>query len=124
MTTKNTKPELAVPDSVQQLPYGAEVMFFEKGIEAYEAYGLNTQIEIKLPNGMVQKATVRSTQVAPLIELIVSNGHRYVSNYGQAYTAGHLVKSLTKDTGVDVLDVTKLYTGVLVFVDNTVSPTP
>lgn len=131
MASKSTTPTFTLPSGVNQVPYGAEVMFFEKGVDAYEQFRLGSEIEVKTAEGTVYKSTVRSTQVSSLIELIVGNGHRHILTYGQLYTAGHLVRLLTEQSGESVIDVSKLYTGVLVQFQmpspipvSPVSPTP
>lgn len=115
---KSTTPTLTAPASTTGLPSGADIAFFEKGIDAYERLRLNGDVEIKMPDGSVQKGTVRSVQVGPLIDLLQSYGHQHVSVYGtgRMYTANSLIQALTAEAGVDVLDVTKLYTAIMVLI--------
>ncbi|PZP71752.1 hypothetical protein [Methylorubrum populi] len=113
MATAKT-PTLTAPAGVTNLPYGGEVAFFERGVDAYERLRLNGEVEIKMPDGSTRKGTVRGTQVAPLIDLIMSYGSRHVSFYNSVYSANGLIQTMTDVAPEAVLDVTKLYTAVLV----------
>lgn len=98
-------------------PYGGAPAFvFLAGIDFYDKVRLSQEIELKLDDGTVRKATVQSKTVAPLIDLIVANGSQAVQAIGRSYSASSLVQLLTDQVPEDVLDVTKLYTAVQVIV--------
>lgn len=115
---------LTAPSTMTSVPVGTDVAFFEPGISAYERLRLNGDVEIKLANGDVRKGTVRAMQVGPLIDLIVTYGSRHALSYGQTYSANGLVQSMTEAAGGEVVDVTKLYTVVMVQVQMEPSQMP
>jgi len=126
MATAKPTNTLTAPSTLNALPFGSDVVFFEAGVGAYERLRTNGEVEIKMPDGTSRKGTVRAMTVAPLIDLIVGQGSRHASvlGTGQIYSANSLVQSLTAEAGVDVLDVTKLHTAVTVMVQPETTMTP
>ena len=114
MAAKSSTPSFTIPGSGVSLPPGAEVAVFDKGITLFEGLKLNGEIELKLADGTTKKGVVKGLKVDTLVDLLQFFGPQSVYSYGRVYTAVGLIQALTEAAGVEVLDVTKLYTAVVV----------
>jgi hypothetical protein len=116
MASKSTTPTLKVPGYTGTVPSGANVVIFEKGVDAYERLRLNGDVDLGLDDGQTVRATVTDTRSGALIDLIGQSGAQVIYGYGRPYSARGLVQALADATGENPLDVTKLYTAVTVTV--------
>lgn len=115
--TVPTVVQLPIPGVTNNYIYtGNPVFIFVAGTDMYGKLRLNQEVELVLDDGSKRKAIVQSRTVAPLIDLIVSNGSQSVQAAGRVYSASSLVQVLTEQVPEDVLDVTLLYTAVQIVV--------
>lgn len=112
MATKTAS--LKVP-GLTALPTNTPFLVYEKGSAFFEANRVGAEIDLVLDDGSKKKGTIKNMQVDPLINMINGNGvTQYGAMVGQVYSPLVLVQLLTDQAGVEVLDVTKLYTAVTV----------
>ncbi len=121
MSKTAAKPTVAIPGQNLNLPYGAQVSVFQKGTDLYETARINAPVELAVESGTKIDAVVQSIQVGALIDLIGQFGPQSVYTYARPYSALGLLQALTDASGEDAIDVTKLYTVVVV---TTPMPTP
>lgn len=121
MSKTAVKPSVTIAGQNLNLPYGAQVSVFQKGTDLYETARINGPVELEVEGGSKVDATVQSKQVGALIDLIGQFGPQSVYTYARPYSALGLLQALTDASEDDVLDVTKLYTVVVV---TTPMPTP
>ncbi|GJE78125.1 hypothetical protein [Methylorubrum suomiense] len=120
MAAKPSLPVITVPGEVPNIPQGAEISVFEKGVELYERLKINREVQLKLADGKTLTGTVKSMKVDSLIDLMHAYGPQSIYGYARTYTATGLVQALTDAAGGDTLDVTKLYTAVVVYLPHNV----
>lgn len=114
MTKKVTKPSINLAGPNLRLPQGGQVSVFQKGTDLYESARINGTVELAAEDGTKLDATVQTIQVGALIDLIGSYGPQNVYTYGRPYSALGLLQALTDASTDAVVDVTKLYTVVVV----------
>jgi hypothetical protein len=114
MAKNAAKPTVTLSGQNLNLPQGAQVSVFQKGTDLYEAARINAPVAHALDSGTQVDATVQSIQVGALIDLIGMYGPQSVYTYARPYSALALLQALTDASGEDALDVTKLYTVVVV----------
>lgn len=111
MVTKTPSNMITITGRVPQRPLpGQLISLFTRGVDDYERLPIGAEIEIRLDDG-VCKATVTNSQVGPLIDLIGTYGTQSIYTYGQMYSARALIAAIG---GGEVVDVTKLYTALVV----------
>ena len=114
MSKTAAKPSVTIAGQNLNLPQGAQVSVFHKGTDLYESARINASIELALEGGPTVDATVQAMQVGALIDLIGMYGPQSVYTYARPYSALALLQALTDASGEDAIDVTKLYTVVVV----------
>ncbi|MGW5960828.1 hypothetical protein [Methylorubrum thiocyanatum] len=114
MSKTAAKPSVTIAGQNLNLPQGAQVSVFNKGTDLYESARINAPIELALESGATVDATVQAMQVGALIDLIGMYGPQSVYTYARPYSALALLQALTDASGEDAIDVTKLYTVVVV----------
>ncbi|MRI54068.1 hypothetical protein D8770_08895 [Methylobacterium sp. DB1607] len=114
MAKNAAKPSINLAGPNLRLPQGGQVSVFHKGTDLYEAARINGTVELAAEDGTKLDATVQTMQVGALIDLIGSYGPQNVYTYGRPYSALGLLQALTDASTDDVVDVTKLYTVVVV----------
>lgn len=114
MSKTAAKPTVTIPGQNLSLPHGAQVSVFQKGTDLYEAARINGPVTLALDSGTQMDATVQTLQVGALIDLMAMYGPQSVYTYARPYSALGLLQTLTDASDEDVLDVTKLYTVVVV----------
>lgn len=107
-------PVVPVPGKNVAPPLGSPFTVYAEGIDIYGKTRINGDIDLALDDGTTRRATVQGLQVAPLIDLIGNFGQQNVYTYGGIYSPLTLVQALTDASPADVLDVTKLYTALIV----------
>lgn len=107
-------PSLKVP-GLTALPTNNPFLVYQKGSAFFEDNRVGAEIDLVLDDGSKKKGTIKNMQVDPLINMINGNGvTQYGAMVGQVHSPLVLVQLLTDQAGVEVLDVTKLYTAVTV----------
>lgn len=115
MTKAKTKPSLPVPGAGLKFPAsGMPFVVYAQGVGLFEQLRANSTVALALDDGTSRDATVQSVQVGALIDLVASQGPQSVYTAGRVYSALSLVQALTDASPDDVIDVTKLYTAVMV----------
>lgn len=112
--SKTAKPTISIPGQNLRLPQGSQISVFQRGTDLYETARINGTVALEVEGSAQVDATVQSMQVGALIDLIGNYGPQSVYTYGRPYSALGLLQSLTDASEDDVLDVTKLYTVVVV----------
>lgn len=121
--TAPTPVTITIPGRGVSLPPGGQVSLLQKGTAIYEAARINGDVTIKTDTATVT-ASVQAFQVGALIDLLPNYGPQSVHTYGRPYSALGLIQALTDASDDDVLDVTKLYTAVVVTVPMPVMQMP
>lgn len=114
-TKKITTPQLTLP-GLASVPQGGTFAVYQRGAETYENTRLGQQIELVGDDGQVRTGTVQEVRIGSLIDLIQQTLHQNIYTYGRPANATTLVQTLTEASPDEVLDVTKLYTSLLVAV--------
>lgn len=123
MAAKKTTPQLPAP-GVITVPYGMPFYVYAKGVEAYENFRPNGDIELTLDDGSTVSGKVTDVRVGPLIDMITGTGAQAATMVSRIYSPLALVQTLTDQNGGDPVDVTKLYTAVAVQVPTPMAPNP
>lgn len=108
------KPSVTIAGRNLSLPYGAQIAVFERGVDLFETARINGPVAVSIEGAAPVDATVQAKQVGALIELIGQYGPQSLYTYARPYSALGLLQALTDASDDAVLDLTKLYTVVLV----------
>lgn len=99
------------------IPVGTPFAVYERGSDTvFDRVRIGGTIELALDDGTTKTANVQALQAAPLIDLIAGSGSQAAHMVGRVYSPLALVQHLTDNAPEDVLDVTKLYTAIVVLV--------
>lgn len=112
MARTSSDVNLTFSDAAAPPPYGATLALFISGTDNYSKLRLNSDLDITLGDGNKYRAQIQSVTVGALVDLIANYGAQNIYTWGRMYSPSTLVQQLSPSVGV--LDVTQLYTVVMV----------
>ena len=106
--------EITVKGAKTLPQYGTQVSVYCKGVDTYENIRIGKEITILNDDGNKVSGTLSVKRVGALLELLGEFGANNLHTFGQTYSPVSLVQALSDSFGEDPLDVTKLYTVLVV----------
>lgn len=104
---------------ITQLPtYNTQAAVFVKGTDTYENVRIGKEMTIETSDGKTASGQLSGKKVGALIELMGEYGAYNLHTFGVPYSTLSLIQALSDAQGEDPLDVTKLYTVLVVQVVN------